>query len=123
MKKLILNTLFVLGTFVLLVTPSAHADRQGGGGLKVVALKSMNFANVAGRSLKLSERQEWVRYKVTDGKKVSFEYAWTTGTFGASESVALERENLEFDNAEIVRALLRSKNSLDWEVVVRDEAE
>lgn len=105
MRNMIFKTIFASILVSFLVTPLAHADRQGGGTLKV-ALSSLD-ANAT----------EWVRFKGIDGVQVLFDYSWIKDSGKGIEQIAIDKADFSSKTTELVRALLDSKVSGDWSLL------
>lgn len=102
MRNMIFNTLFatILGSF--LVAPLAHADRQGGGTLKVA------FNVIDPRVA------DWVLFKGIDGDRVTFDYSRFEGAGHSLIQFSVTKSDLTAQAPELVRALLESKTGADW---------
>lgn len=126
MRSLLLKATFAAVLGVLLLSPSVHADRQGGGTLMVVrTLDDANFMNLPG--LKIPEFNasfdvnvstgEFVRFKTTKGDKITFDYSWFVGADKGLAEVTLDKAKASEQNADLIRALLDSKAKADWEAI------
>lgn len=126
MRNLLLKATFSAVLVALLLSPSAHADRQGGGTLMVVrTLDAANFMNLPG--LKIPEFKtsfdvnastgEFVRFKTAKGDKITFDYSWFIGADKGLAEVTLDKAKASDQSADLIRALLDSKAKADWEVI------
>jgi len=102
MRNMIFKTLFasILGLF--LVAPLAHADRQGGGTLKV----ALNVID--------PRAADWVLFKGIDGDRVTFDYSRFEGASQTLNQFSLTKSDLMAQAPELVGALLQSKSGADW---------
>lgn len=102
MRTMICKTLFaaILGSF--LVGPIAHADRQGGGTLKVAA-KAFD-----------TQFSQWVLFKGIEGDQVTFDFTGFQGTDHAVGQSSLRKADLKLQEPGLVRALLESKSGSAW---------
>lgn len=101
MRNMIFKTVFTAILGSLLITPLAHADRQGGGTLKV-AFKAEPSAT------------EWVRFTAVKDDQVTFEYSWLTDQTNELVEVSTSKAALSGQPAFFIRALAESRNSFDW---------
>jgi hypothetical protein len=126
MRSLLLKATFAAVLGVLLLSPSAHADRQGGGTLMVVRTSdAANFVNITG--LKIPEFNasfdvnastgEFVRFKTAKGDKITFDYSWFVGADKGLAEVTLDKAKASEQRADLIRALLDSKAKADWEAI------
>lgn len=113
---------------VLLTAPIAFADRQGGGGLLVTAGRvsidkwldfDARLVSVVVPDLNLSEAaakpvSEFVRFKSAHGDQVTFDYTWINGVQASSGQVTVNKAQLTKEGADVVKALLESRNSTIW---------
>lgn len=113
---------------VLLAAPMAFADRQGGGGLLVTAGRvsierwldfDARLVPVVVPDLNLSEAaakpvSEFVRFKSVQGDQVTFDYTWINGVQASSGQVTVNKAQLTKEGADVVKALLESRNSTIW---------
>lgn len=113
---------------VLLAAPMAFADRQGGGGLLVTAGRvsierwldfDARLVPVVVPDLNLSEAaakpvSEFVRFKSLQGDQVTFDYTWINGVQASSGQVTVNKAQLTKEGADVVKALLESRNSTIW---------
>jgi hypothetical protein len=117
--------------FVLVATPMAFADRQGGGGLLITAGRvsidkwidfDARLIPVIVPDLKLEDVtakpvSEFVRFKSAQGNQVTFDYTWINGVKASSGQVTLNKAQLSDEGAEVVKALFESRSNADWQQV------
>jgi hypothetical protein len=126
MRNLLLKATFSAVLVALLLSPSAHADRQGGGTLMVVrTLDAANFMNLPG--LKIPEfnsifdvnasTREFVRFRTAKGDKITFDYSWFVGADKGLAEVTLDKAKASEQSADLIRALLESRAKADWQPV------
>ncbi len=126
MRSLLLKATFAAVLGVLLLSPSAHADRQGGGTLMVLrTFDAEKFMNLPG--LKIPDFNaifdlnastgEFVRFKTAKGDKITFDYSWYVGADKGLAEVTLDKAKASEQSADLIRALLDSKAKADWEAI------
>lgn len=125
MRNLIRNLAVCI---VLFTAPMAFADRQGGGGLLVttgrvsidkwldfdarlvpVVVPDLNLSEAAAKPV-----SEFVRFKSVQGDQVTFDYTWINGVQASSGQVTVNKAQLTKEGADVVKALLESRNSTIW---------
>ena len=124
--RLLLHSL--IAYLALAASPLAFADRQGGGGLLTSARVSIDkwidfdtrLIPIVLPDLNLAEAStkpvaEFVRFKSSQGDRVTFDYTWIDGTKASAGQVTLNKVRLTEEGAEIVKALVESKSTSSWE--------
>lgn len=127
MKHIIRTTAFTLILASTLLSVEAKADRQGGGTLitagRVSIDKWLDFdarlVPVVVPDLNLTEAaakpvSEFVRFKSVQGDQVTFDYTWINGVQASSGQVTVNKAQLTKEGADVVKALLESRNSTIW---------
>lgn len=62
---------------------------------------------------------EWVRFRNTQGDKITFEYTWAKTDEKGSGEVQLDRSTLGLEHADLIDALSESKASGEWKPVLK----
>ena len=126
MKILAIKTLALTTLAIMTLSPSARADRQGGGGLMVLrTFDSGKFVDLKGLQIPEFKTSfvvnvstgEFVRFKSTRGDNITFDYSWFMGADKGLAEVTLDKANAGEQGADLIRALLDSKAKADWEAI------